>query len=80
MDQSYLTASGKLIGWSTCASEPTDETRAACLGAKQVVGWSVDYLPIAQMSSMQWLGAAILLALTTAITAFSSSGVASCLA
>jgi hypothetical protein len=34
------------------------------------VGWSVDYLPMSQMSGMQWLGASILFALTAAVSAF----------
>ncbi|MDT0571565.1 ABC transporter permease subunit [Streptomyces sp. DSM 3412] len=69
LDEFYLTASGDLIGWGSCA-EPTEKAREACLDEAQVVGWSVDYLPISQMSSMQWLGASILLALTAGIAAF----------
>ncbi|MDX3070566.1 ABC transporter, partial [Streptomyces sp. ND04-05B] len=69
LDESYLTASGDLIGWGSCA-EATEKARDACLDKAQVVGWSVDYIPISQMSSMQWLGASILLALTAGIAAF----------
>ncbi|MFE7440907.1 ABC transporter permease subunit [Streptomyces chartreusis] len=69
LDQSYLTAPGDLIGWGTCASD-TEKATEACLAKHQVVGWSIDYLPISQMSSMQWLGASVLLALTAGITAF----------
>ena len=69
MDESYLTASGDLIGWGSCA-EQTEKAINACLDKAQVVGWSVDYIPISQMSSMQWLGSSILLALTAGIAAF----------
>jgi hypothetical protein len=69
LDESYLTASGDLIGWGSCA-EATEKARNACLDEAQVVGWSVDYIPFSQMSSMQWLGASILLALTAGIAAF----------
>lgn len=69
LDEFYLTASGDLIGWGSCA-EPTETAREACLDKAQVVGWSVDYIPISQMSSMQWLGASILLVLTAGIAAF----------
>ncbi|WP_171109784.1 MULTISPECIES: ABC transporter [unclassified Streptomyces] len=70
IDQSYVTGSGELLGWSTCAQEETEQARELCLQQADVVGWSVDYLPISQMTGMQWLGAAILLALTAALTAF----------
>ncbi|WP_329219340.1 ABC transporter [Streptomyces sp. NBC_01485] len=69
LDQSYLTASGDLIGYGSC-NEATEKAAAACLDKAHVVGWSVDYLPISQMSAMQWFGASILLALTAAISAF----------
>ncbi|MEV2192940.1 ABC transporter permease subunit [Streptomyces phaeochromogenes] len=69
VDQSYLTASGDLIGWGSCA-EATEKAANACLEKAQVVGWHVEYIPISQMSSMQWLGASILLALTAGIAAF----------
>ncbi|MDT0467797.1 ABC-2 transporter permease [Streptomyces gibsoniae] len=70
LDRSYVTGSGRLLGWSTCVHEPNDKAVEACLRKADVVGWSVDYLPISQMSSMQWLGAGILLALTAALVAF----------
>ncbi|KND44444.1 ABC transporter permease subunit [Streptomyces stelliscabiei] len=69
VDESYLTASGDLIGWGSC-NEQTEKAANACLDKAQVVGWSVDYIPISQMSSMQWLGASILLALTAGIAVF----------
>jgi hypothetical protein len=69
LDQSYLTASGDLIGYGSCA-EPTEKAANACLEKAQVVGWHVEYIPLSQMSAMQWLGASILLALTAGIAAF----------
>ncbi|MFI9611261.1 ABC transporter [Streptomyces sp. NPDC052023] len=70
IDQSYLTGSGELLGWSTCVQSETEQARELCLKQADVVGWSVDYLPISQMAGMQWLGAAILFALTAAVAAF----------
>ncbi|MFC5219711.1 hypothetical protein [Streptomyces coerulescens] len=70
LDSSYITGSGDLLGWSTCRSEQTEQAQEFCLKQADVVGWSVDYLPISQMSGMQWLGASILLALTVAMTVF----------
>ena len=69
VDQSYLTASGDLIGYGSC-NEASEKAAHACLEKAQVVGWHVEYIPISQMSSMQWLGASILLALTAGIAAF----------
>ncbi|MEU5343619.1 ABC transporter [Streptomyces sp. NPDC020766] len=69
LDQSYLTASGDLIGYGSCNVE-SEKAANACLEKAQVVGWNVEYIPISQMSSMQWLGASILLALTAGIAAF----------
>ncbi|MET7684561.1 ABC transporter [Streptomyces sp. NPDC005423] len=68
-DESYLTASGDLIGTGSC-TEATAKATTACLDKAHVVGWAIKYIPISQMSSMQWLGAAILLALTAGIAAF----------
>ncbi|MER6162312.1 ABC transporter [Streptomyces sp. NPDC001868] len=70
MDQSYLTASGDLVGWGSCAEQTSEKATNACLDKAQVVGWSVDYIPMSQMSSMQWLGSSILLALTAGIAVF----------
>ncbi|MFS8201432.1 ABC transporter permease subunit [Streptomyces sp. CWNU-52B] len=66
----YLTGDGKLLGWGTCADAQTEQAREVCLRKADVVGWSVDYLPISQMNGMQWFGASILLALTAAVTVF----------
>ncbi|WP_371661094.1 ABC transporter [Streptomyces sp. NBC_00280] len=70
IDESYLTGSGDLLGWSTCVNSPTDQARELCLKKADVVGWSVDYLPMSQMNGMQWLGASILFALTAGVVAF----------
>ncbi|MEV7993837.1 ABC transporter [Streptomyces sp. NPDC086077] len=70
IDQSYLTGGGELLGWSTCVESETEQARELCLKQADVVGWSVDYLPMSQMAGMQWLGAAILFALTAAVVAF----------
>ncbi|MBC7270785.1 MAG: ABC transporter permease [Streptomyces sp.] len=69
LDESYLTGGGDLLGWSTCTDAADEQAREACLREADVVGWSVDYLPISQMTGMQWLGAGILLALTAVLTA-----------
>ncbi|MER6186447.1 ABC transporter [Streptomyces sp. NPDC001652] len=70
IDQSYLTGSGDLVGWSTCSGSQTDAARQACLDKADVVGWSVEYLPMSQMNGMQWFGASILFALTAVVVAF----------
>ncbi|WP_405818920.1 ABC transporter permease subunit [Streptomyces sp. NBC_01390] len=69
LDQSYITSSGDLIGWSSC-SDMGEKAQQACLTKEGVVGWSVDYLPISQMNAMQWFGASILFALTAGVVAF----------
>lgn len=70
IDQSFVTSSGETLGWSTCVHAGSDSAVEACRQQKGIVGWAVDYLPISQMSGMQWLGASILFALTAAVTAF----------
>ncbi|MFC8517718.1 ABC transporter [Streptomyces sp. NPDC057257] len=70
LDESFTTASGKLYGWGTCVGESTEKAQQACLHQKGIVGWHVEYLPFSQMSSMQWFGASVLLALTGAVIAF----------
>ncbi|MGB8939542.1 MAG: ABC transporter permease [Streptomyces sp.] len=67
----FLTSSGDRLDWMTCLDK-MDDTKAhtACLESKHVVGWSMDYLPIDQMHTMQWLGTAIMLTLTAAVTTF----------
>ncbi|MDF3292646.1 ABC transporter permease subunit [Streptomyces silvisoli] len=69
-DQSFLTSSGRTIGWSTCTSEPPGKAHAACLAKDHVVGWSVEYLPLSRMFTVQWSGAAVLLAMACAVMAF----------
>ncbi|MEV7681945.1 ABC transporter permease subunit [Streptomyces sp. NPDC088341] len=70
IDQSYLTGSGDLLGWGTCSEAQTDAALQACLDKDDVVGWSVQYLPLSQMNAMQWFGASILFALTAGAVAF----------
>ncbi|MFF7675364.1 ABC transporter [Actinacidiphila glaucinigra] len=70
IDQSFVTSSGETLGWSTCVHAGSEKAVEACRQQKGIVGWAVDYLPISQMSGMQWLGASILFALAAAVTAF----------
>jgi hypothetical protein len=70
IDEWYRTCSGDLLGWSTCSGQQTDQAREVCLQKADVVGWSVDYLPMSQMNGMQWFGASILFALTAGVVAF----------
>ncbi|MFE0511992.1 ABC transporter [Streptomyces sp. NPDC058964] len=68
IDQSYISGSGQTYGWGTCVAHEMSEK--VCTQKFDLVGWSVDYLPMSQMSSMQWFGASILFALTAAVTVF----------
>ncbi|MPY58566.1 ABC transporter permease subunit [Streptomyces spongiae] len=70
IDQSYVTGSGDLVGWGTCSGSQTEAARQVCLDKADVVGWSVQYLPMSQMNAMQWFGASILFALTAGVVAF----------
>lgn len=70
IDQSYVTGSGDLLGWSTCSGSQTGAARQVCLDKADVVGWAVQYLPMSQMNAMQWFGASILFALTAGVVAF----------
>ncbi|WP_328884889.1 ABC transporter permease subunit [Streptomyces sp. NBC_00316] len=67
IDHWLLSSSGQTYGWGTCAHETSQKV---CTQKYDLVGWSVDYLPISQMSSMQWFGASILFALTAAVAVF----------
>lgn len=69
LDQSFLTGRGDLLGWGTC-SNAEEAAQDACLRKADVVGWSVDYLPMSQMNGMQWFGASVVFALTAAVVAF----------
>ncbi|MEU4967149.1 ABC transporter permease subunit [Streptomyces smyrnaeus] len=64
----FLTSSGDKLDWTTCVAQ-SEHTKAhtACLESKHVIGWSIDYLPVSQMHTMQWLGAGIMLAVTAAV-------------
>ncbi|MFE0420137.1 ABC transporter [Streptomyces tendae] len=66
----YITGDGELLGWGTCNEVQTEQAHDLCMKKADVVGWSVDYLPISQMNGLQWSGASILLALTAAVTVF----------
>ncbi|MFB8352837.1 ABC transporter [Streptomyces niveus] len=70
IDQSYVTGSGDLVGWSICSDSGSEAARQVCLAKEDVVGWSVQYLPLSQMNAMQWFGASILFALTAGVVAF----------
>lgn len=67
----FLTSSGDRLDWTTCLDQmENDGAHTACLESKHVIGWSIDYLPVSQMQTMQWLGAAIMLTLTAALITF----------
>ncbi|WP_309030153.1 ABC transporter permease [Streptomyces alfalfae] len=67
----FLTDSGARLDWTTCL-DTMENTRAhtACLKSKHVIGYAADYLPASEMQPMQWLGAAIMLTATAAVTTF----------
>ncbi|GGS21882.1 hypothetical protein GCM10010269_70890 [Streptomyces humidus] len=69
-DASYVSGSGKLFDLTTCTDTPAEEATTSCMKKADIVGASIDYIPISQMSSMQWFGASILFALTAGIVAF----------
>ncbi|GAA2610710.1 hypothetical protein GCM10010304_73100 [Streptomyces roseoviolaceus] len=67
----FLTSSGARLDWTACLDKiDNDRAHTACLESKHVIGWSIDYLPISQMHTMQWLGAGIMLAVAAAIVTF----------
>ncbi|MEV2210396.1 ABC transporter permease subunit [Streptomyces sp. NPDC050997] len=67
----FLTSSGARLDWTACLDKvDNDRAHTACLESKHVIGWSMDYLPISQMHTMQWLGAGIMLAVAAAIVTF----------
>ncbi|MFD5869739.1 ABC transporter permease [Streptomyces sp. NPDC060322] len=67
----FLTSSGDRLDWTTCLGQVEDDrAHTACLESKHVIGWSIDYLPVSQMQSMQWLGAGIMLAVAAAVATF----------
>ncbi|MFE3168227.1 ABC transporter [Streptomyces sp. NPDC059224] len=67
---SYITSSGKALPMHTCLHEPSAKAVDICLQKKDVVGKSVDYLPLSQLSSTQWLDTLFLFALAGVVTAF----------
>ncbi|MFF7870999.1 ABC transporter [Streptomyces qaidamensis] len=70
LDTSYVSGSGKLFDLTTCTDTLSEEATTSCMKKADIVGASIDYIPISQMSSMQWFGASILFALTAGIVAF----------
>ncbi|MFI7300218.1 ABC transporter [Streptomyces sp. NPDC050121] len=70
LDTSYVSGSGKLFDLNMCAETSTEEATQLCMKKADIVGSSIDYIPISQMSSMQWFGASILFALTAGVVAF----------
>ena len=67
---SYVSGSGKHFDLTTCTDTLSEAATTSCMKKADIVGASIDYIPISQMSSMQWLGASILFALTAGIVAF----------
>ncbi|MFE6690260.1 ABC transporter permease subunit [Streptomyces sp. NPDC057743] len=67
MDDWVATADGRLFGFGTCVNDAHPD---ACRADKGIVNHVTQYLTFDQMPGMQWLGAAILLALTAAVLAF----------
>ncbi|MFJ5995173.1 ABC transporter permease subunit [Streptomyces sp. NPDC092370] len=70
LDTSYVSGSGKLFDLTTCTDTLSHEATTSCMKKADIVGASIDYIPISQMSSMQWYGASILFALTAGTVAF----------
>lgn len=70
LDTSYVSGNGKLFDLTTCTDTLSEEATTSCMKKADIVGASIDYIPISQMSSMQWFGASILFALTAGIVAF----------
>ena len=67
----FLTSSGDRLDWTTCLDQmENDRAHTSCLESKHVIGWSLDYLDVSQMQTMQWLGAGIMLAVAAAVAAF----------
>ncbi|MFJ8749209.1 ABC transporter permease [Streptomyces sp. NPDC102441] len=67
----FLTSSGGRLDWTTCLDQIEDDrAHTACLESKHVIGWSIDYLPVSQMQTMQLLGAGIMLALAAGVATF----------
>ncbi|CAL9329200.1 hypothetical protein SUDANB1_00032 [Streptomyces sp. enrichment culture] len=70
VDTSYVSGSGKLFDLTTCTDTLSEQATTSCMKKADIVGASIDYIPISQMSSMQWFGASILFALTAGIVIF----------
>ncbi|MFC8361183.1 ABC transporter [Streptomyces griseorubiginosus] len=70
VDTSYVSGNGKLFDLTTCTDTLSEAATTSCMKKADIVGGSIDYIPLSQMSGMQWLGASILFALTAGIVAF----------
>ncbi|MGQ4334452.1 ABC transporter [Streptomyces hayashii] len=70
LDVSYVTGSGKLLDLNTCTQTLDERATELCMKKADIVGASIDYVPISQMSAMQWFGSSILFALTAGVVAF----------
>ena len=67
----FLTDAGDRLDWTTCLDQMENAgAHTACLESEHVIGWSVDYLPVSQMHSMQWLGAGLMFAVTAVVVTF----------
>ncbi|MFI9055140.1 ABC transporter permease [Streptomyces sp. WAC00303] len=69
VDRWVGSADGTLYGWGTCA-EATEKAQNACIKEHGIVNDVIEYLDYSQMAPMQWTAAAILLAGTALLTAF----------
>ncbi|WP_406145827.1 ABC transporter permease subunit [Streptomyces sp. NBC_01012] len=69
VDRWVGSADGHLYGWGSCA-EATEKATDACIKEKGIVNDVFEYLDYDQMVTMQWTGAALLLAGTAILTAF----------
>ncbi|WP_329416605.1 ABC transporter permease [Streptomyces sp. NBC_00704] len=67
---SYVSGSGKLLDVTTCTEALGEEATSACMKKADIVGASIDYIPMSQMSGMQWFGSSILFALTACVVVF----------
>ncbi|GAB7032974.1 ABC transporter permease subunit [Streptomyces sp. NPDC021749] len=63
------TADGKLYGFGTCVSSDSGADRA-CRAKLGIVNRVIQYFDYGQMAGMQWLGAAVLVALAALVLAF----------
>ncbi|MFF7946214.1 ABC transporter [Streptomyces griseorubiginosus] len=70
LDTSYVSGSGKHFDLTTCTDTLSEAATTSCMKKADIVSGSIDYIPISQMSGMQWFGASILFALTAGVVVF----------